>query len=47
MSAGIGGNPWHFLLETPAGLACLALGALFAFLGLFWIDRIAAAVQRG
>jgi tight adherence protein B len=47
MSAGIGGNPWHFLLETPAGLACLALGALFAFLGLFWIDRIAAAVLRG
>jgi tight adherence protein B len=47
MSAGIGGNPWHFLLETPAGLACLALGALFAFLGLLWIDRIAAAVLRG
>jgi tight adherence protein B len=47
MSAGIGGNPWHFLLETPAGLACLALGAMFAFLGLLWIDRIAAAVLRG
>ena len=47
MSAGVGGNPWHFLLETPAGLACLALGALFAFLGLLWIDRIAAAVLRG
>ena len=47
MSAGIGGHPWHFLLETPAGLACLALGAIFAFLGLLWIDRIAAAVLRG
>lgn len=44
MSAGIGGKPWHFLLETPAGLGCLGAGALFAWLGLLWIDRIAAAV---
>jgi tight adherence protein B len=47
MSAGIGGNPWHFLFRTPAGLGCLALGAAFAFAGLLWIDRIAAAVLRG
>ena len=47
MSAGIGGDPWHFLLGTPAGLVCLALGAVFAFAGLLWIDRIAAAVLRG
>ncbi len=47
MSAGIGGNPWHFLLATPFGVVCLGLGALFAFGGLLWIDRIAATVLRG
>ena len=46
MSAGIGGDPWHFLLGTTAGLACLALGLLLAFAGLVWIDRIAASVLR-
>lgn len=47
MSAGIGGDPWHFLLATPLGVGCLGLGALFAFAGLLWIDRIAATVLRG
>jgi tight adherence protein B len=47
MSAGIGGNPWHFLLGTPVGLTCLGGGALLAWLGLLWIDRIAAAVLTG
>lgn len=47
MSAGIGGDPWHFLLGTRAGLVCLALGVLLAFAGLVWIDRIALAVLRG
>ncbi len=47
MSAGIGGDPWHFLLATPLGLACLGGGAACAFTGLLWIDRIAAAVLRG
>jgi tight adherence protein B len=47
MSAGIGGRPWHFLLDTWPGLACLALGCAAAFAGLVWIDRIAVAVLRG
>jgi tight adherence protein B len=47
MSAGIGGHPWHFLLGTTPGLVCLALGLLFAFAGLLWIDRIADGVLRG
>jgi tight adherence protein B len=46
MSAGIGGRPWHFLLATPVGLACLALGAALVFAGLLWIDRIAVTVLR-
>jgi len=46
MSAGIGGDPWHFLFGTPVGLACLATGACLAFAGLLWIDRIAVAVLR-
>ncbi|HET9827814.1 MAG TPA: type II secretion system F family protein [Nocardioidaceae bacterium] len=47
MSAGIGGDPWHFLLATGPGLVCLGLGSVFAFAGLLWIDRIAVAVLRG
>lgn len=47
MSSGIGGHPWHFLLATLPGLACLALGAASAFAGLLWIDRIATSVLRG
>lgn len=44
MAAGIGADPWHFLLGTPPGLACLAAGATLALLGLHWIDRLATAV---
>lgn len=46
MSAGIGGNPWQFLFGTPVGVLCLGLGAVFAFAGLLWIDRISATVLR-
>jgi tight adherence protein B len=44
MAAGVGADPWHFLLERPAGLACLAAGVALVLAGLEWIDRIAAAV---
>jgi tight adherence protein B len=46
MGSGIGGDPWGFLLRSPAGLVCLAVGLLLAFLGLAWIDRIATMVTR-
>jgi tight adherence protein B len=46
MAAGVGADPWHFLLERPAGLACLAAGLALVLAGLEWIDRIAAAVTR-
>jgi tight adherence protein B len=46
MSAGIGARPWHFLLGTSVGVACLGLGVAFAFAGLAWIDRIALSVLQ-
>jgi len=45
MGSGIGGEPWQFLLATPAGLTCLACGLVLMFIGLTWIDRIASAVK--
>jgi len=44
MASGMGADPWHFLFDTAAGLACLGVGATLTFLGLWWIDRIAAKV---
>ncbi len=46
MGTGAGGDPWAFLLDSPAGLACLALGAALGGLGLAWIEAIAAGVER-
>lgn len=39
--AGLGGDPWHFLLGTPAGVTCLAGGLSLLLAGLAWIERIA------
>jgi tight adherence protein B len=46
MAAGVGAGPWHFLLDTGAGLGCLAAGSVLTLAGLFWIDRIASRVRR-
>lgn len=46
MGSGVGGDPFHFLLETPAGLACLAAGLLLSWLGMVWLEHIAEGVLR-
>lgn len=46
MAAGVGADPWHFLLDTPAGVAALAVGVALAFAGLRWLDAIAESALR-
>ncbi len=46
MGVGVGGDPVGFLLGTPVGLGCLAVGLLLCWLGLTWLDRIADQVLR-
>lgn len=35
------GGAWSFLLGTPAGVACLAVGLAWGAAGLAWIERLA------
>jgi tight adherence protein B len=44
LGAGIGGDPVGFLIGTPLGLGCLALGLGLTQLGLLWLERVADGV---
>ncbi len=46
LGAALGADPWHFLLHTVAGAGCLGVGAALSFLGLHWIDGLAAQASR-
>ena len=46
VGSGSGGDPVGFLLSTPLGIACLAGGLALGLVGLGWIERIAAGVDR-
>ena len=35
-----------FLITTPPGLVCLAVGCLLALAGLWWIEAIAASIEE-
>lgn len=42
----LGGDPLGWLLGTPIGRLCLAGGVILTGLGLWWVNRIAANVER-
>ena len=46
LGSGIGGDPVGFLIDSTAGLVCLALGIALSFSGLLWLERIAGRVLR-
>jgi tight adherence protein B len=47
MGSGVGGDPVGFLLGTPAGWLCLAVGLAFGLAGLWWIEALARDADRG
>jgi tight adherence protein B len=42
----VGGDPLGWLLGTPLGWACLAVGLMLVGLGLAWAGRISARTER-
>ena len=44
MGGRAGADAWGFLVGTPLGVGCLALGLAFAVAGLWWIEALASAV---
>jgi tight adherence protein B len=42
LAAGLGADPFHVLLHTPAGLFCLVTGVSLDLLGLRWTARMVA-----
>ncbi|MFD0528964.1 type II secretion system F family protein [Kitasatospora arboriphila] len=47
LGTALGAHPLSTLLHTPAGLACLAVGAVLETTGLLWTARIVRAAEDG
>ncbi|MEU4113382.1 type II secretion system F family protein [Kitasatospora sp. NPDC028055] len=47
LGGALGARPVEVLLHTPAGLGCLAAGAVLEGLGVFWTARIVRAAAQG
>jgi len=47
LGTGLGADPSKVLLHTPAGLVCLAAGALLEWGGLAWTARIVSSAEGG
>jgi tight adherence protein B len=45
LGVSMGAQPVQFLLHTGAGALCLTLGAALALLGMWWVERLAAAAE--
>ncbi len=45
LGVSMGAHPVDFLLHTGVGIGCLGGGVLLALVGLWWVERIADAVQ--
>lgn len=45
LGVSMGGDPLAFLLGTTAGLVCLATGIVLALVGVWWVERMADAVD--
>lgn len=46
LGAGMGGDPWSVLTRTLLGAICLAVGAVLAVAGVFWVERIADRAEE-
>ncbi|WP_214410136.1 type II secretion system F family protein [Sphaerisporangium fuscum] len=46
LAAGLGLRPFSFLVGSPAGLACLAVGVLLDLAGVAWTNRLVARAER-
>jgi len=45
LGASIGADPLGFLFGTPLGIGCLGVGAVLAGIGVWWVERLARAVE--
>jgi tight adherence protein B len=45
LGSAVGAHPFRVLFGTPYGIACLAIGASLAGLGVTWVERLARAVE--